>query len=355
MKTLDFYLIRMVLAPTIGGSLLALLVYSAFALASLMRDSALASAPLATMAALVGVRDLIALEIILPSAFYLSTIMAFGAWHRDREAYACYATGIAPARIERPLILLALVVALLVGILSLYARPWSYKLSFALQERITQLTSELLQPGTFYRWNDQLVIHAQQVHDQEPRLEDVFAAQRDDDNFRVIRSHHARISAPDADNRQTLEFLDGDIHELSMVDGSRRQTSFARLVYQTQSAESRRAMHRRTLKYGQLMDSESAKDRAEAQWRACIPAVTFMIGLIAIRLGHVRPLQSTYARLGIGIAIYIVVFNLVNLLSSAVEQEQMPPWPGLFAILPVLVIVYVAMTRLPALTLRPRP
>jgi len=355
MRTLDRYLVRMVLAPTLGGTLLALLVYSAFALATLLRDSALASAPLSTIAGLVGVRDLIALEIILPSAFYLSMIMAFGAWHRDREAYACYANGISPARVELPLVLLALVVALLVGALSLQARPWSYKLSFALQERISQLTSELLQPGTFYRWNEQLVIHAQQVHEQEPRLEGVFAAQRDGEGFRIIRSQRARISAPDDENRQLLEFLDGDIHELSGADGSRRQTSFERLVYQTQPAENRRAMHRRTLEFGRLIESDSPKDRAEAQWRACIPAVTFLIGLIAIRLGHVRPLQSTYARLGIGIALYVVIFNLVNLLSSAVESGQIPPWPGLYWIVPLLLVVYAAMTRMPDLNLRPRP
>jgi lipopolysaccharide export system permease protein len=355
MKTLDRYLMRMVLAPTLGGTLLAVLVYSAFALASLLRDSSLASAPLTTMAMLVGVRDLIALEIILPSAFYLSTIMAFGAWHRDREAYACYANGISPGRVERPLVVLAVLLALLVAVLSLHARPWSYKLSFSLQERITQLTSELLQPGTFYRWNDQLVIHAQQVHDQEPRLEGVFAAQRDGDGFRLIRSERARISPPDVENRQLLEFLHGDIHELSTEDGTRRQTSFERLVYQTQPTESRRAMHRRTLSFTQLMESQSPKDRAEAQWRATIPVVTFLIGLIAIRLGHVRPLQSTYARLGIGIALYVVIFNLVNLVQSAVERGQIPEWPGLYSIIPVLLVVYVAMTRLPALTLRPRP
>lgn len=354
MKALDRYLVRMVLAPTIGGTLLALLVYSAFALVSLMRDSALASAPLATMAMLVGVRDLIALEIILPSAFYLSTIMAFGAWHRDREAYACYANGIAPARVERPLVILALIVAVLVGVVSLHARPWSYKLSYSLQDRITQLTSELLQPGTFYRWNDQLVIHAERVRETEPRLEEVFAAQRDGDGFRVIRSQRARISAPDGENRQVLEFLDGDIHELSTNHHGRRQTSFDRLVYQTQPIESRRAMHRRTLPFRQLMDSDSPKDRAEAQWRACMPVVTFLIGLIAIRLGHVPPLQSTYVRLGIGIALYVVIFNLVNLLSSAVEQEQLPTWPGMYSIIPLLLAVYLAMTRLPALNLRPR-
>lgn len=355
MKALDRYLIRMVLVPTLGGTLLALLVYSAFALASVLRDSSLASAPLSTLAALVAVRDLIALEIILPSAFYLSMIMAFGAWHRDREAYACYANGISPARVERPLIVLALVVAIIVGVLSLHARPWSYKLSFSLQDRISQLTSELLQPGTFYRWNDQLVIHAREVRDSEPRLASVFAAQRDDDIIRVIRSQAARISAPDAENRQMLEFLDGQIHELGMRDGTRRQTAFDRLVYQSQPGESRRSMHRRTLLFGQLVNSDSPKDRAEAQWRACIPVVTFLIGLIAIRLGHVRPLQSTYARLGIGIALYVIVFNVVNLLSSAVEQGQIPAWPGLFWIVPTLILAYVTMTRLPALNLRPLP
>jgi lipopolysaccharide export system permease protein len=353
MKVLDRYLIRMVLAPTVGGTLLAMLVYSAFAIAALLRDSALAAAPFSTLLALVGARDLIALEIILPSAFYLSLIMAFGAWHRDREAYASYATGVSPARVEAPLILLTLLVAMLVAVLSLHARPFSYRLSFTLQEHLTQLTSELLQPGTFYRWNNQLVIHARRVHETEPRLEDVFAAQRQPDRFHIIRSARARIAPPDQDNRQLLEFLDGDIHELMIGDGAQRQTSFERLVYQTNAGESSRAMHRRTLTLRQLLETGGPKDIAEAQWRTCIPAVTFLIGLMAIRLGHLRPLQSTYARLGIGIGIYVVVFNLVNLLSSAVERGQIPPWPGLYGILPVLALVYFGMTRIPALNLRP--
>jgi lipopolysaccharide export system permease protein len=354
MKALDRHLVRMVLVPTFGGTLLAVLVYSAFALASVLRDTSLASAPLSTIAALVGVRDLIALEIILPSAFYLSMIMAFGAWHRDREAYACYATGISPRRVEAPLIVLAAVVALLVGALTLQARPWSYQLSFSLQERVSQLTSELLQPGTFYRWNDQLVIHARHVYDTEPRLAEVFAAQREDDTFRVIRSQRAQISRPDAENRQTLEFFDGQIHELGVSGGGRRQTEFDRLVYETQPAENGRSMHRRTLDLQTLLDSGAPKDRAEAQWRAAIPFVTFLIGLMAIRLGHVRPLQSTYARLGIGIGLYVVVFNVVNLLSSAVERAQIPAWPGLFWILPALIVGYFAMVRIPELNLRPR-
>lgn len=354
MKALDRYLLRMVLAPTIGGTLLAMLVYSAFAIAALMRDASLASAPLSTMAALVGVRDLIALEVILPSAFYLSVIMAIGAWHRDREAYACYATGISPTRIEAPLIGLALFVAILVGVLSLEARPWSYKLSYTLKERLTQLTSELLQPGTFYRWNDQLVIHARRVNESEPRLEGVFAAQREDDRYHIIRSQRARISAPDDENRQQLEFLDGDIYEMLLGDGTQRHTSFGRLVYQTDAGESSRANHRRTLPLGELLASGSTKDLAEAQWRTTMPIVTFLIGLIAIRLGHVRPLQSTYARLGIGIGIYVLVFNLINLLTSAVERGQMPAWPGLYVIVPVLLVVYVIMSRMPGLNLRPR-
>ena len=49
MKTLDRYLMTMVLVPTIGGTVLAVLVYSAFALATLLRDPALASAPISTM------------------------------------------------------------------------------------------------------------------------------------------------------------------------------------------------------------------------------------------------------------------------------------------------------------------
>lgn len=358
MTVLDRHLIRMVLTPTLAGTLLALLVYSAFALASLLRDSTLASAPFGTLAQLVVVRDLIALEIILPSAFYIALIMTVGAWHRDREAYACYASGISPARLERPLVLLALAMTAIVAVLSLGARPWSYQHSFALQERMTQLTSEVLQPGTFYRWNDQLVLRAEAVDTRlpadAPRLLRVFAAQQNGDQFRIIRATRARISTPGSDNSQSLEFLDGDIQELALGDGARRRTSFERLVYQTAPGVSSRSMHRRTLPLAALRASSLAKDQAEAQWRLTLPVVTFLIALIAIRLGHVRPLQSTYGRLALGIGIYVLVFNGVNLAISAVEQTQLPVRPGVFTLLPLLAGAWLLLTRLPAFTLGPR-
>lgn len=359
MTVLDRHLLRMVLLPTVIGTVLTLLVYSAFALASLLRDSALAAAPISTLMLLVGVRDLIALQVILPSAFFLSMIMAQGAWHRDREAYACYANGIAPERVERPLIVLAALIALVVAGLSLGARPWSYQLAYTLEERMTELSSDVLQSGTFYRWSDQLVLRADAIDatapTEAPRLLRVFAAQREGDSFRIIRAARAHISAIGADRRQTLEFQDGTLHELGTADGSRRVTAFASLVYQTNPGESRRALHRRTQPLGKLLDSDLAKDRAEAQWRLTLPVVTFLIGMIAIRLGHVRPLQSTYGRLALGIAIYVVIFNGVNLLTSAVEQEQLASTPGLYLLVPLLIAFWFMLTRMSAFTLRPAP
>jgi lipopolysaccharide export system permease protein len=355
MTTLDRYLVRMVLGPTIAGILMVSLVYSAFVIAALLRDDTLAGVPFPTMLSLVGVRDLIALEIVLPSAFYVSMIMSFGAWHRDREAYAAYASGISPARVEAPLVALSLFVALIVAGMTLHVRPWSYGLSFTLQERMTQLTSELLQPGTFYRWSPHLVIHAQRVRDTEPRLEGVFAARRAEDRFQVIRSDRASISVPDAESRQFIEFLDGEIYELLTGPGKHRETHFARLVYHTDDAGGDRGMHRRTTSTRELLDAGTLKEIAEVQWRFCIPAVTFLIGLIAIRLGHLRPLGSTYGRLGIGILIYIVVFNLVSLLSGAVESGQVPPWPGMYSVIPLLLVIYLVMTRMRGLNLRDPP
>ncbi|MGA1370346.1 MAG: LptF/LptG family permease [Pseudomonadales bacterium] len=359
MTVLDRHLMRLVLVPTLIGTALTLLVYSAFALASLLRDSALASAPIGKLLLLVGVRDLIALQIILPSVFFLSMIMALGAWHRDREAYACYANGVAPPRVERPLILLAALVAAIVAGLAMGARPWSYQLAYKLEERMTDLTSEVLQSGTFYRWSDQLVLRADAVDEtagaDAPRLLRVFAAQRDGASFRIIRAARAHISNTGSDRRQTLEFLDGTLHELDTADGSRRVTAFESLVYQTNPGESRRAMHRRTQPIARLLNSPLPKDRAEAQWRMTLPVVTFLIGLIAIRLGHVRPLQSTYGRLALGIAIYVIIFNGVNLLTSAIEQEQLPSNPGLYLMLPLLLVFTFLLSRMPAFTLRPSP
>ena len=107
---IDRYLIRLVLFPTLAGFALLILLVSAFNAAALLRDAAYSRIPMNQVFTLIGLRDLIAAEVLLPTSLYMGVLTTLNQWHREREAFALYGAGVLPGRAAYPVWLIALIV-----------------------------------------------------------------------------------------------------------------------------------------------------------------------------------------------------------------------------------------------------
>jgi lipopolysaccharide export system permease protein len=360
--TLDRYIIRQVLVPTVLGLALLVLLFTGFTSVQLLRSAALGNLPARDVLALVMAHNLSALEVLVPSAFFAVLIMVSCTWHREGEPYALYASGASPDRLSRPLRYLALLIALCVAVLSIYGRPYSYVLRYDISERATNLTSRQMVPQRFYRWDADFVIQAEQIHSEAPNLSEVFARAATNERSAVLRARHGQISETDEFRRQTLEFIDGASYELAPrgapdADDAAaalgdRVTEFDRLVYRAQRPPSDVTSRRRARSTWELAGATALRDVAEFQWRVSMPVIAFLVALIAIELGRLRPKQSPYARFAVAIVIYALVFNLSNVTTTAVEQGVLPTFPGVYTALIVMLAFYLALRRIPRLTLR---
>ena len=90
---------------------------------------------------------------------------------------------------------------------------------------------------------------------------------------------------------------------------------------------------------------------AEWQWRFCLPLITLLLALIGIQLSRLRPQQTPYLRFGAALLVYVGVFNVMSLVTSAVERGQLPAMPGVFSVVVALAALYGLGTRLPRLNL----
>jgi len=369
--TLDRYIIRQVLVPTMAGLALLVLLFTAFTSVQLLRSAALGNLPAADVLALVVAHDLSALEVLLPSAFFAALIMVSCTWHREGEPYALYASGASPDRLSRPLKLLALVVAICVAVLSIYGRPYSYLLRYDISERAANLTSRHMAPQRFYRWDADFVIQAEEIQRTAPNLAGVFARAAPGGRPLVLKAQGGQISDTDEDRRQTLTFIDGTSYEIPPVAGQRRAlanaatgnsstdeaapdrvTTFERLRYQVQRPPSDALSKRRARSTWELASATAAKDIAEFQWRLCMPIISFLVALMAIELGRLRPKQSPYARFTVAIVVYALVFNLSSITTSSVENGLLPRYPGVYTAVLIMLACYLGLRRIPRLTLR---
>ncbi|MCZ6887289.1 MAG: LPS export ABC transporter permease LptF [Gammaproteobacteria bacterium] len=352
MLTLDRHLIRQVSIPMVGGLGVLLLLFTAYNAANLLRDAVSGQVASEHVLLILTIRDLIALEVLLPTAFYLSAVLAVATLHRDREAFAAYAAGISPNRCVRGLWVLSAIIAILVAGLSNYARPWAYETRYELAKQASELLVENMQPGRYYTWQDDLVITAARVRAEDGELQEVFAQNRAAGTINVVRAKRGRIQPERTASGHWFLFEDGTSYQIDLAGRQDRTSRFGRFYYrappaaQTSPAEKRRARSTRL-----LSKSEKVKEIAEFQWRMTVPLVAFLIGLVGIQLGRTQPGRTPYTRLTIAVVVYAVVFNAAQVVRIAIENQQIPIYPGMYSVPAAVAIGLVLMSRIPRLSL----
>jgi lipopolysaccharide export system permease protein len=101
--------------------LLVILVTSQFA--QVLGDAAADRVPVDAVFQVMGLTSVQYLTILIPIALFLSIMIALGRLYRDSEMDAMMACGIGPVGLYRPLFILAVLLSVVVGWLSLFVAP----------------------------------------------------------------------------------------------------------------------------------------------------------------------------------------------------------------------------------------
>jgi len=342
-----------VLVPTLAGFALLILLVSAFNAADLLRDAAYSRIPTDRVFTLIGLRDLIAAEVLLPTSLYMGVLTTLNQWHREREAFALYGAGVMPGRVAYPVWLIALIVCLFVAGLSLYARPWAYAESYRLEAASGELTTGAMQPDHFYTFAGTVVLTASSIDRAADLMHGVFVQTKDAQNVRVIRSDSGRIFGAEGTARQRIELQRGVSYSISEDSRADKTSEFEGLVYYAPSQPIAGVRDkRRASPTHDLVVATSPKERAELQWRICLPVIAFFMALIAVEISRALPGSSPYPRFLAGIAVYAVVFNVAAAGRTWVENGQVSQIPGMLWVPVLTVLLFLLVRQLPSVSLR---
>lgn len=325
-------------------------VFVAFSAAVKLSDAATGAAGIAVIAQLVLLSLLATLEVLVPTTLYLAILFVIGRMHRDSEMIALAAAGVGEGRLLGGVLRIALVAALLVGLVSVFGRPWSYARSYALeQESMRRFDLGNIRPGSFVDLVEGgYVLHAREVDAELDRLRHVFLQLERPHRSQVITARSARIVGPDADGRRSLEFFDGHAYLLDRRGTRDVDMRFNRLLVHFPEEEKISRFRRKALDTATLGASAQPKDIAEYQWRISTPLATVLLALLAVPLGRANPRQSRISTLVVALLAYVLLFAAVGFVRGALENGDLPGVPGLFtAYLPALALLL-------ALTVRPR-
>ncbi len=355
---IDRYISFEILRPFVTGLGLLVLVFIGYSAALQLNLAAQGKLDMLTAFKLVGLNTLVTLEVLLPSALFFSVLASVGRLYRDAEMNALYAAGISRVRILEAVFKLAVVVAIVTGIISIIGRPWAYRESYRLEaEAAAQFDLKRMASGEFvvmegsdytFIANDldldrglHLGVFLQKDHEEERRTE-------------IIVAESAALPTLNPGQALTAEFHNGYNY---LLDRRRKRDitlEFKRMVVTLANQEAQEKYRRKAETTGILAASEDPKDVAEYQWRITTPIATLLLALCAVPLARTAPRESRFRNFFIALAIYIGLLSLTAVMRNAIEQETVPRFPGMWSAHAATAVLLVLLVNGPRLRLRRR-
>ncbi len=329
------YLVRALSRPLLAtlGTLVAL--FASYSAGVFLADAVAGLMPLDAVAALIGLKVLISLEVLIPASLYISVMLSFAKLGGESEFVAMFALRMTPATMARAVLMLSGCLALAVAGLSLVVRPWAYQRLHALTDQAAALLDvDAMAAGSFYvgQHGARVIFLGARDGEGSP-ARDVFIRVRHHDRTEIISARGAD-AVPRADGRAGSEVYlrDAHIYETDRDDGRPDEALEARGIVVNPggrdpdppgySAVAASTAH--------LLASRSPEDVAELQWRLSTPLSTLLLGLMGIPLSRSRPRQGRGSKLGAAFFVYFGYYLLCTSARTWVQHGAIGRFPGIW-------------------------
>lgn len=317
----------------------------------ILADAAEGSLPGKLIATLVALNMPDLLALILPLSLFLGILLAHGRLYADSEMTVFHAVGVSEWYVTRVTMVLALVMALIAGFISINVAPWAKETEYQVLEKAeSEAGLAALVQGRFQQAaNGKAVIYVEGL--SKGKLENVFVAMLPDND-----SLDGKTSIVIADGGGIVEQRDGS-QRLQLTSGTRYNmlsgTPETNLIgfdrYQMEIKEQEVDKKRRKLSaysMERLFEENTPDAWAEIHWRLAIPIAIPLLTLIAVPMARTNVRQGKFAKMMPAILMYLGYFALMMAGRKAIEDEVIPAALGMWGIhLAALIIGVVLIGR----------
>jgi lipopolysaccharide export system permease protein len=349
------YIIREIFKPLAAICGLLAFIFASYIALRQLNDPVTSLLPAYQLVAAVGLRTIIALEMLLPMAFYLSVVAGLGRLYSDSEMVAMSATGLTPGRLWRAVAYAALALTVLVSGLSLYVRPWAYRAVYDLEATAeVRLNLGNLQAGRFVELPQGKGVMFASSQEGDRRWGGGVFVQRDvGAATRVIYAREARATG--GSDQPVMVFRDGRLYDLDRTGADDRVVTFRKLTLErTEPRAASPDYSRKAMPTRLLARSSAPRDISELQYRLAAPLSTFLLGLVAVPLSRTNPRSGKYTKVGLAVLGYALYYSALILARSWVKDGTVAAVPGIWWVPATLVGVLAIIVLAPRLGVRKR-
>ncbi len=336
LQILDRYFLRELATSVVATLIVLLVIVTGGTFAHVLQQVAGGSFPASVMFEVLGLNVLATLSAVLPLAVFVGVLVALGRLWRDSEMHVLASSGMGRRGLLRPALYLAVPMALLAGVVSLWLGPWSVRTSHAaIADANKSVIAAGLEAGRFTELPGKGgIIFVDSMNHAGTRLGKVLIAREQP----ATGTHPARLDVVTATHGKLYQEDKGGMRFLGLFDGWRfqiplGQPAWRRMKYRRQDvalssvepgedSESGNPLSEVTT--ATLFGQPGADARAELAWRITSPITVLVLVLLALPLARQSPREPRYGRLLIAVLGYFLYVGLVSLCRVMIAQGKLP-------------------------------
>jgi lipopolysaccharide export system permease protein len=357
MPIIDRYLLREIAKPLVVITSILLAIFVSYIATELLTAAASGLLSGRIVLYLIGLKLIVSLEFLLPTTLFFSVVLALGRLYADSEMTALFACGVGLKRIVKVVLSLSLLVAVLVGGLSLHVRPWAYSAFYRLQNQaMAEFDLSKMEGGNFYQIPlENRIFFAEEIDHSRNRATGVFLQTKRGSMVQVISAKEVYQHQGEGAGGPVLVFLDGYLYEFPEEGMAGHLVRFRKSTYSLEGKENPPVKYRvRAAPTEQLVLSANPRDVAEEQGRHAAPLSAVLLALLAVPLSQTAPRQGKYGKMVAAVLTYALYYNLSAMAKAWVETEVVGRVPGIWWVPALLASVVLVLLWSDILEYEPR-
>ena len=321
-----------------GGILLTLLtVTSVLVLVKGLREAALGSIGLDTVAQLLAISILNYFPLLVVATATVAIVVTLSRLYQESEMVVWQTSGVGSFGLLKPVAMLVVPMFLFLLVMNSILTPWTaQKLSaYRNQSGIAELS--LLKSGDF-RSSDggKRVFFIEEVtKTSPPSFKNIFVAQQGANNETTLVLAQNATLANSRDNRAFLVLNHGVQYQDNVKDGTLQSMRYGQSAFSIDEFTQLKTTDLNNTPPAQtttavLLTRDTAQDRAELYRRFSDAFMILPMALLAVMLAYVRPRSSRTWGVLLAIVLLVIYINLIKVGESKIGKER---WSLMYAML----------------------
>jgi len=285
-------------------------------------------------------------QLIMPLAFFLGFLMAYGQLYMSSEMTVLQACGYSPSKLLSISLWPGVIAAILVGMCSLWLTPAGLSASAkALDNQKSHLDFSVLTPGRFQNIGHRTV-YASHLADNNTRLQQVFISEDHNGEQILTRAEEGYQFTDPHTHSRYLQLSNGVRYVVTPGSEVAQKLSFGSYAFLVQTPQSSYELNApEMLPTTTLLATHDDDALGQLEFRISLALMIPILAVLAMSLSKVNPRHGRFAKLLPAIVLFVIYLSLLIAAQNMMHNGKLSPMIGVWPIHIVFLALGVWLLR----------